>query len=158
MGKRSKYWTRFRVRVVYAIALERALKTDDSVCSVRAYGAKGDGHTLDTAAINAAITAPACAKQRIVIAGGIFRSGTLRLRSHLHLTIESSAVLLGGGPGTFDPAEVNPYDVYQDPGHGHWRCAMLWGANVTNITVDGGGLIDGGSYGNADGLRNAAPV
>ena len=88
------------------------LDDDEAVCDVRKFGAKGDGHTLDTGSINAAIAAPACTNLRIVLsAGGIFRSGTLRLRSHLHLTIEPSALLLGGGDGTFDPAEKNPFDM-----------------------------------------------
>ena len=90
------------------------IKVDDNeaVCDVRNFGAKGDGHTLDTGSINAAIVAPACTNLRIVLsAGGIFRSGTLRLRSHLHLTIEPSAVLLGGGDGTFDQAEENPFGM-----------------------------------------------
>ena len=35
---------------------------------------------------------------------------------------------------------------------------MLYGANLTNVTVDGGGMIDGGMYGSNYGLHNAAPV
>lgn len=124
-------------------------------CDVRSFGAFGDGRTLDTRAINAAIAAPACAQSVVVLqAPGVYRAGTLRLRSHLHLLIESGATLLGGGPGSFDTAEPNRFSPWQDSGHSHWRCSMLYGANLTNLTVSGGGTIDGG----AGGLQNNAPV
>ena len=63
----------------------------DGVYNIRDYGAKGDGKTLDTAAINAAITA--CAKGgggTVIVPLGEYLSGTIRLRSNLTFHLESA--------------------------------------------------------------------
>lgn len=66
---------------------------------VREHGATGDGTTLDTAAIQAAVEACAAAGGGIVVlpAGGTYLSGTITLRSHVEFHVERGAVLQGSG-------------------------------------------------------------
>lgn len=59
------------------------------------YGAKADGTTVNTEAIQAAIND--CAGGRVVIPAGTFVSGALFLHSDMTLFLEEGAVLLGSG-------------------------------------------------------------
>ena len=62
--------------------------------NAREYGALGDGVTLDTAAIQRAIDAAAEKGGKVILEGGVFKSGTLFLRSHVELCVEGGATLL----------------------------------------------------------------
>jgi polygalacturonase len=71
---------------------------------VRAFGAKGDGTTLDTPAITAAIDAAEKAGGGTVyFPAGTYPSFSLRLRSHLTIYLDSGATLLAAGPPTEGP-------------------------------------------------------
>src|SRR5580693_1152126 len=71
--------------------------------NVRDYGAKGDGKTLDTAAVQSAIDA--CAKDRggtVLIPAGDFLVGTIELKSNVTLHLAAAGRLLGSStPGDF---------------------------------------------------------
>ena len=97
---------------------------------------------MDTDAINQAIAA--C--DEVVLTNGTFLSGSLRLRSNVVLNVQAGAQLLGAPNDVhaYDPVLPNPWDQYQDYGHSHWRDALIWGQNVTNVTIKGFGTIDGG--------------
>ncbi|MBQ6722080.1 MAG: glycoside hydrolase family 28 protein, partial [Clostridia bacterium] len=59
---------------------------------VRRFGAKGDGETEDTAALQAAILS--CPRDgRVRIPAGIYRTGPLFLKSHITLEIQQGAEL-----------------------------------------------------------------
>ena len=60
----------------------------------RSYGAVADGHTKDTAAVQAAIDAAAAQGGTVRLEGGIFVCGTLYLKSNVALEITNSATLL----------------------------------------------------------------
>jgi hypothetical protein len=120
--------------------------------NVREFGAIGDGRTLDTRAINAAIdTAAAAGGGTVVFPAGTYASHTLRLRSHITLHLGAGATLLAAPPGqagapTYDPPEPNEWgDVhkYQDFGHSHWRNSLIWGEGLEQIAILGPGRIDG---------------
>src|SRR4051812_15728383 len=83
-------------------AAANPLKSNDDkllgahVYNVRDYGAKGDGKTLDTAAIQSAIDK--CFNDKggtVLIPAGDFLSGTLELRSNVTLHIAAAGKLLG---------------------------------------------------------------
>src|SRR5581483_12367400 len=66
--------------------------------NVRDHGAKGDGKTLDTTAVQAAIDA--CAKDRggtVLIPAGDFLVGTIQLKSNVTLHLSAAGRLLGSG-------------------------------------------------------------
>ena len=114
---------------------------------VRDFGAKGDGVTIDSDAINRAIDAAAAAGGgTVIISGGTYASHSIRLKSHVGLYLDQGAVLLaadtGGGRG-YDPAEPGPGNAYQDFGHSHWHNSLIWGENVEDVSITGPGRIDG---------------
>ena len=124
--------------------------------NVRDYGAKGDGKTLDTAAINRAIEACAAAGGGTVLfPAGNFLSFSIRLKSRVHLNLAQGAVLIaadsplpgqttGAGGGRYDAAELNgEFEPYQDYGHNHWHNSLIWGEGLEDISITGPGLIWG---------------
>ena len=64
--------------------------------NVRAFGATGDGRTLDTPAINGAIESCAAAGGGTVeLPAGTYLCGSIRLKSNIHLLIDAGATILG---------------------------------------------------------------
>ena len=112
--------------------------------SVRAHGARGDGRTLDTRAIQAAIDAAGRAGGVVSFPPGEYRSGTLRLRSHITLRLDGDASLIASKDAAdFDPAERLGYDPFSDPETSDFRFALLQGRDVTHVGIRGPGRIDG---------------
>jgi len=117
---------------------------------VRKFGAKGDGHTLDTAGIQRAIDActPGC---KVLLPKGIYNSGALYLKSNMTLEIGEGATLLGSAR-----AEDYPRDGYiQYPYSTTVRPASLINAlprdprkhqAFENIRIVGKGTIDGNGW------------
>ncbi len=113
------------------------------IYNVRDYGAKGDGVTLDTASLQAAIDA--CASDNggtVLLPAGKFLTGTIELKSNVTLHIAASATLLGSGKGS-DYHAVDAIPLHGDSTleDGNW--ALLFAVNAKNITIDGPGTIDG---------------
>ena len=100
------------------------------VFDVRTFGAKGDGKTMDTAAVQAALDAAARKGGRVTLANGRFLCGTLDLRSGVELRIEKGAALLGS----------TSRDDYRR--NNRWY-ALLLAHGARGIAVTGGGTIDG---------------
>lgn len=99
--------------------------------NVSAYGAKGDGVTMNTAAITNAIAAAAQAGGgRVTMSGGHFLSGQLQLASGVYLDIRPDAVLM---------ASPNPRDYPSDPSS--W--VVILGVGIQNTGIIGGGTVDG---------------
>lgn len=116
--------------------------------NVKDYGAKGDGRTIDTQSIDAAINA---ASEKgggtVYFPAGTYLSFTIHLKSFITLNLDNGAVLEAAdvkkyGPG-YDPAEPNPTDMYQDFGHSHWRNSLIYGENLQNVAIMGLGTILG---------------
>lgn len=117
-----------------------------SVFNVREYGASGSGTNLDSPAINQAIEAAAEAGGgTVLIPAGTYLSGSIRLKSNIHLVIDAGARILGA------PQDLNAYDAeedfagpaYQDGGHTYFHNSLIWGENLTNISITGNGMIQG---------------
>ena len=82
----------------------------DSNFDIRSFGAKGDGSTKDTAAIQAAIDKASSAGGTVLIPPGNYSSGTLHLKSNITLRIEKGARLMfSPDDSDFDPYEALPY-------------------------------------------------
>ena len=124
--------------------------------NVHAYGATGDGKTVDSPAINRAIDAAAAAGGGMVLfPAGIYLCFSIRLKSNVHLHLEQGATILaadspkpgettGYNGGTYDAAEPNdPWEPYQDYGHNHWHNSLIWGVDLHDISITGTGLIYG---------------
>ncbi|MBE2213747.1 MAG: right-handed parallel beta-helix repeat-containing protein [Opitutaceae bacterium] len=132
--------------------------------SVRDFGATGDGRTLDTAAVNAAITAAAAAGGGTVeFPAGEYLCHSIRLKSHITLHLGAGATLIAadppkpGEPGGYDLAEPNPWNQYQDFGHSHWHNSLIWGEDLDGVSILGPGRIYGRGLSRGNG-RVSRPV
>ena len=124
-----------------------------SFFNVRDYGAVGDGKTLDSPAINAAIAACAQAGGGTVrVPAGTYLSGSIRLTNNLNLLLDAGATILGAPQElqAYDPAEPFEGKAYQDGGHTHFHNSLIWGEGLTNVSITGPGMINGGGL-----LKNA---
>jgi polygalacturonase len=117
---------------------------------VMAFGAKGDGTTLETEAINRAMEAAAAAGGGTVLfPAGNYLSYSIHLRSNVHPYHGSGATIIAAdSPATksnqaYDPAEPNSWHKYQDFGHSHWHNSLIWGEGIQNVSIFGPGLIWG---------------
>jgi Glycosyl hydrolases family 28 len=113
------------------------------VYNIRSFGAKGDGKTLDTAALQAAIDA--CTRDgggTVLVPSGTFVIGTTELKSNVTLHLAASATLLGSGDGKdYHAVSAIPLSGDSTLGDGNW--ALLFAVEARNITVEGSGTIDG---------------
>src|SRR5208337_4074410 len=113
-----------------------------TVVSVTEHGARGDGKTLDTSALNRAVEACAGAGGgQVRVPPGRYLTGTVRLRTGITLVLDAGAVLVGT-PGldqyeSYAPPESRPGD------RNHWHRALVLGVGVENVTITGPGVIDG---------------
>jgi polygalacturonase len=125
--------TKFLLAITLFAPVAAAAKT--TTCDVRALGAKGDGQTKDTAALQRAIDL--CAKGTggvVHLAAGTYVSGPLALKSHVHLLLDKGATLLGS-------PDVVDYPIREDA---KWRrVSLLHADHVEDIAVTGEGTIDG---------------
>ena len=124
------------------------------ICNILDFGAIGDGHTDDTAAIQAAIDA--CRKNgggKVIFPGGhTYRSGKLNLCSDLELHFEMSAVLKGSDRLQDYAAEtVQGSSPVLQGTPSYENCTynglpkhfFLYGKDCENIAITGFGRIDG---------------
>jgi hypothetical protein len=106
---------------------------------VTRFGATGDGTTLCTAALQRAIDA--CSERgggTVLVPAGRYLTGSLSLRSHVHLHLMGGATLLGSTrfedyPPTKSRDEGIERTVY---------AALLMGHDLTDVAITGPGTID----------------
>jgi polygalacturonase len=121
------------------------------VFDVTAFGAKGDGATIDSPAINRAMEAAAAAGGGTVhCPAGQYLCYSIRLKSNVALFLDRGAVIIAADPlpeghsGGYDDPEPNqPWEAYQDYGHNHWHNSLIWGEGLHDISISGPGRIWG---------------
>jgi polygalacturonase len=124
------------------------------VCDARTYGAKADGKTKDTKAIQAAIDD--CTKAgggTVQLSGGTFISAPIVLKSNITLSLAKDATLLGSP----DHADYPAITEFRAPG----TQSLVRAANAENIAITGSGTIDGNGeswWAEARSTRNAGIV
>ncbi|MGA2246238.1 MAG: right-handed parallel beta-helix repeat-containing protein [Verrucomicrobiota bacterium] len=115
--------------------------------NVRDFGAIGDGTNLDSAPINRAIVAAAAAGGGTVrVPAGLYLSGSIHLQNNIHLLIDAGATLLGASQDLNAYDETEPFTLggYQDGGHCFFHNSLIWGEHLTNVSITGQGMINGG--------------
>ena len=115
---------------------------------VRGFGAKGDGTSVDSGAINKAIDAAAAAGGGIVdLPAGRYLELLDPPEESRHAEVQSGRRAGRGRPGVgprpIRSARANAADRYQDFGHSHWRNSLISAIDVENVAIVGPGLIDG---------------
>ena len=107
----------------------------------RDFGAAGDSRTMDTEALQRAIDACARTGGRVILQGGVFLTGTLRLRSHVELHIEAGATLLASPRcGDYPPIALARVNAAMLP-RGRASCLLL-AEDCENVALTGRGTID----------------
>lgn len=150
--------------LLLSILLQPLLVSPCLAASVRDFGATGDGTTLDTAAVNAAIEAVAHSGGGTVeFPAGNYLCHSIHLRSHVTLRLEAGSTILAadapaaGEPGGYDPAEPAATPWYQDFGHSHFHNSLIWGEDLEDVAIVGPGRIYGRGLSRGTG-RKSAPV
>ncbi|MBB5287234.1 polygalacturonase [Rhabdobacter roseus] len=109
--------------------------------SVKDYGAKGDGTSLDTKAIQATIDAAAGqGGGTVVLPPGKYLSGTIILKDHILLRIEAGAVLLGSTDMKDYPENIVMIDMV--PGT-TFSAPLVYAERARYVGIEGKGMIDG---------------
>lgn len=134
------------VSVLACMSLGFAVQAAD-VFNVKDFGAKGDGVTLDSPAINAAIEeAVANGGGQVYLPSGTYLSGSIRLKSNIDLHLSAGCVIKAA------PASMKAYDEsesfggfpeYQDGGHTYFHNSLIWAVGESNVSITGHGMIDG---------------
>lgn len=108
-----------------------------SVFDVRDFGAKGDGQTLNTTAIQAAID-DCHSKQggTVLVPAGDFICGTIELKSGVTLHIGTNGRLLGS-------KRREDYTAGKGVPSGNGNIVFIYAVKAENISIEGNGTIDG---------------
>ena len=116
---------------------------------VRKFGAKGDGTTKNTVAIQKAIDA--CTKAgggRVVLMDGVYMTGPIQLKDGVNLYIDGTAKLLAS-------PDIADYPEWQNVKHvnsenlprGNRNACVIFADEAERISITGRGVIDGnGTY------------
>ncbi len=125
----------------------QANSTRTNEFNVLDFGARADGQTLNTSAINAAVLAAAkVGGGTIVFPPGRYRTGTFRLVSNLTLKLQAGAVL-EGSKDLADYGDIGEYGlgrIYGTNSSGEGtKVGIVFAHNVENIAILGPGIIDG---------------
>ena len=119
---------------------------DDRRYDITCFGAKGDSLTDNTGFINKAIET--CAYEgggTVRVPEGVFLTGTLFLKSGVHLYLEEGAVICGvsrlDAYASLSSDKAAPYYRVKSV---RWNRALIIGEKVSRIAITGKGKIDGG--------------
>lgn len=164
--KRSMMQVVFLLAFVFYPLCAGASVIQKKVYDICKYGAKGDGKTLNTNAINSAIKD--CTENgggTVLIPKGTFLCGTIYLKDNISLVLRKDAVL----KGTVDVSQYKSYtplgnlSMFDSGGDGenansvidpHWNRALILGVGVSNVSIEGEGIIDGNHVFDSAGEEN----
>ncbi|HEX7654897.1 MAG TPA: glycoside hydrolase family 28 protein [Verrucomicrobiae bacterium] len=131
------------MKTLSALWLGCALTASAATYNVRDFGAVGDGHTLDTEAIQKALDACQPAGGTVLLPAGNYLSQPLQIRSATTLELAAGATLW---------ASTNETDYLKPATEGaagktkkEYR-SFLSGKNLTQVTLTGQGVIDGNGF------------
>ncbi len=103
------------------------------------YGARGDGKTLDTAAIQKAIDAAAPRKGTVVFKPGVYLTGALFLKSGTHLRLDEGVEIRGvQDPSAYPDMRTRIAGIEMT-----WPAALINVCQQSNVQISGRGVIDG---------------
>ncbi len=124
------------VLVAVCVASPASALASSTTCDPHTYGAKVDGTSKDTAAIQAAIDA---CEQRgggiVRLSAGTWLSAPIVLKSNITLELDKGATLLGSS----DHQDYPPKTEFRAPG----LQSLVSATNATNVSITGEGVIDG---------------
>src|SRR5581483_420887 len=109
----------------------------EKIYDIRDFGAKGDGTTLATDAVQSAIDAANRDNGGVVfVPAGNFLIGTIELKSNVTLRLASSGRLLGSD-------DISHYHAGNNIPAGNGNIVLISAANAENVSIEGTGTIHG---------------
>ncbi|GAB4044185.1 glycoside hydrolase family 28 protein [Spirosoma jeollabukense] len=108
--------------------------------NILAFGAKPDGVTLNTKAINAAITA--CSQKGggvVLVPSGLWMTGPIELKSNVNLHLRKAATLLL----TPDKSQYALVEGVYEGKRAARNQSPISGTNLENVAITGQGIVDG---------------
>ena len=123
------------------------------VYNVRDFGATGDGQTLDSPAINAAIEAAVRdGGGQVLLPAGTYLCGSIHLKSNIDLHLSAGCTILAAPTkmNAYDASEPFDFPEYQDGGHTYFHNSLIWAEGEKNVSITGHGMIDGKGLTNKD--------
>lgn len=109
------------------------------IFDIREFGAIGDGKTVNTKAIQSAIDQCSRKGGTVYIHDGIYVTGTLELKSNITLYVAAGSILRGSANHDDYPEFHCVLPSFRSNEH----FQLLYAENQSNITLTGGGIIDG---------------
>jgi polygalacturonase len=119
------------ITVLSLFVLSSCAKNTAGRFDITGYGAVGDSKTLNTVAINKALSD--CAKRgggTVIVSRGTFRTGPIRMQSNTTLYLEAGAVLKGS-------SDLNDYLINGK------RYGLIFARDANSVAITGRGIIDG---------------
>lgn len=114
------------VTLILLLSGARVASTSAPVYDVRAFGARGDGKTLDTAAINKAIDVAAAAGGGTVnFPAGTYLSVSIRLRSNITLRMMVQKNASNSEPNRTAALRTSPFPTSRSTTVAGWRSKQL---------------------------------
>jgi polygalacturonase len=121
------------------VSRERAATAPASF-DVTAFGARGDGTTPATRAIQQALDACAAAGGgEVVLPPGKYLSGALFLRSNIHVHLSAGATLVASSKPEDYPPIAGRWEGIEQKTHS----SLLTGLELENVSIGGSGQLDG---------------
>lgn len=117
-----------------------------NVYNIKDFGAKGNGKTINTKFINAAIdSCNAAGGGTVMVPKGVFVTGTVVLKSNVHLYLEQGAVIKGTTKldeyvQYIPTKDMTKYGMAYFP---NWTRGLVVATAAKNISISGLGKIDG---------------
>jgi len=101
------------------------------------FGAVGDGHTMNSIAINQAILK--CSQSgggTVIVPPGLWLTGPIKLQSNVNLHLQAGALVVFS-------TDRNDYPVIKPPAKRFTTSPLITGYNLENIAITGAGVFDG---------------
>ncbi|HSY70039.1 MAG TPA: glycosyl hydrolase family 28 protein [Edaphobacter sp.] len=131
--------TKRTLNLAAILALTLSAHAAPKIFSANDFGAKGDGTTLETAAIQKAIDAAAPSSGTVTLKPGTYLSGSLFLKSDVTLEVPEGVTLIGS-------QKLEDYPLLPTRIAGiemTWPAALINVRDQHNVTITGKGIIDG---------------
>lgn len=111
-----------------------------SVYNVKDYGAKGDGISFDTKALQESIDKCSVRGGTVLIPPGKYLTGSLVLKSNVDIYLQNGSTILGSPNLSDYESHIPELKSYNDI---FLRYSLFYAENAVNITIKGEGIIDG---------------
>jgi len=131
--------------IAYVAASAKAPQIMPAAYNVADFGAKADGKTKDTQAIQKAIET--CSENgggTVYFPSGTYVTGSLHLKSRVALYLDHGAIIKAStDQNDFDPYEELGFKNEADHETSFFHHSLIWGENVEHVAILGTGTIDG---------------